>query len=277
MVKDGSSSFFQLHSEVQCPHVTLNRVIMNLGRIYAGVTEYINPQSKHQKAALVLKNYGNLPAHFRWQQKNDPERVIAKFEPASGVIQPRSELKVKMNVTVYTGGNLNELFLCDIQDMELPIGFEMLADAYGLNVSYETQDDQSAALNMTQASVTNKSRRSDQQSAANALKMLNFPHCTINKTSSQKFILKNLSGIKTSFHFDVANFAPKEQVAPKEKSELEKAKEEAEARAARRAEENGGEDGSGFNSSKSGKKKKKVGFASTSHHGFATGQGPDVF
>lgn len=86
MVKDGSSSFFQLHSEVQCPHVTLNRVIMNLGRIYAGVTEYINPQSKHQKAALVLKNYGNLPAHFRWQQKNDPERVIAKFEPASGVI-----------------------------------------------------------------------------------------------------------------------------------------------------------------------------------------------
>lgn len=67
MVKDGQSQFFQLHSEVQCPHVTLNRVIMNLGRIYAGVTEYINPQSKHQKAALVLRNYGNLPAHFRWQ------------------------------------------------------------------------------------------------------------------------------------------------------------------------------------------------------------------
>ena len=43
-----------------------------------------------------------------------------------------------MEVTVYTGGNLNELFLCDIQDMELPVGFEMLADAYGLNVSYET-------------------------------------------------------------------------------------------------------------------------------------------
>jgi hypothetical protein len=55
------------------------------------------------------------------------------------VIQPRSELKIKMGVTVYTGGNLNELFLCDIQDMELPLGFEMTADAFGLNVSYETQ------------------------------------------------------------------------------------------------------------------------------------------
>jgi hypothetical protein len=88
--------------------------------------------------SLVLTNYGNLPAHFRWDQKNDPERTVVKFEPSSGVIQPRSELKIKMTVTVYTGGNLNELFLCDVQDMELPLGFEMLADAYGLNVSYET-------------------------------------------------------------------------------------------------------------------------------------------
>lgn len=64
--------------------------------------------------------------------------MIAIFEPLSGVIQPRSEVKIKMTVTVYTGGNLNDLFLCDINDMEMPLGFEMLADAYGLNVSYET-------------------------------------------------------------------------------------------------------------------------------------------
>lgn len=30
--------------------------------------------------------------------------------------------------------------------MELPLGFEMLADAYGLNVSYETQDDNTSGL-----------------------------------------------------------------------------------------------------------------------------------
>jgi len=30
--------------------------------------------------------------------------------------------------------------------MELPLGFEMLADAYGLNVSYETQDDTISGL-----------------------------------------------------------------------------------------------------------------------------------
>ena len=86
----------------------------------------------------MLKNYGNLPAHFRWENVHDPDRVICQFEPHAGTIKPRSEQKIKMTVTVFTGGNLNELFMCDVKDMELPLGFEMLADAYGLNVSYET-------------------------------------------------------------------------------------------------------------------------------------------
>jgi hypothetical protein len=101
---------------------------------------------------------------------------------------------------------------------------------------------------------------------------LNFPNCTINKTSSQKFILKNLSGIKTSFVFDVRNYAPTHQVAPKEKSELEKAKEEAERRA-KQAEEDE------LNGTKHSKPGKKVGFAATSG-GFGStgaGAGSDVF
>ena len=44
--------------------------------------------------------------------------------------------------------------------------------------------------------------------STNALQRLNFPNCMINKASSQKFILKNHSGIKTSFLFDVMNYAP---------------------------------------------------------------------
>lgn len=121
--------------------VCLNRLIMDLGRIYAGVPEYVNMQSRHSKQIVVIKNYGNLPAHFRWQKYDDPEKCIAKFEPNSGVIQPRSDMKIKIEVTFFTGGNLNELFLCDVRDLEMPIGFEMHADAYGLNVAYETQDE----------------------------------------------------------------------------------------------------------------------------------------
>lgn len=69
-----------------------------------------------------------------------------------------------MTVTVYTGGNLNELFLCDIKDMEMPLGFEMMADAYGLNVSYETQEDQSNQVMNTSHS-TMKTKMSDRTGA----------------------------------------------------------------------------------------------------------------
>ena len=104
---------------------------------------------------------------------------------------------------------------------------------------------------------------------SNVLQMLNFPNCTINKPSSQKFILKNLSGIKTSFNFDVVNFAPLEQVAPKEKSELEKAREEAEMREKQqRAEQENPGSQSGSTKDPS-KKKKKVGFATSSQKGFS--------
>lgn len=89
MVQDGVSQFFHLKSDVESPKVSMNRVIMNLGRIYAGVTEYVNPQSRHQKASLILKNYGNLPATFRWENINEPDRVVAHFEPHAGTIQPR--------------------------------------------------------------------------------------------------------------------------------------------------------------------------------------------
>ena len=38
--------------------------------------------------------------------------------------------------------------------------------------------------------------------------MLNFPTCQINKPSIQKFVLRNLSGIKTTFDFSAKNYAP---------------------------------------------------------------------
>ena len=182
MIKDGASQYFNLVSNVEAPKVALNRLCMNLGRIYAGVPEYINPQSKHHKSTLVLNNYGNLSAHFKWKNINDPDRIVCNFEPSYGIIQPRSEIKIKMTVNVFTGGNLNELFMCDIRDMEMPLGFEMLADAYGLNVSYENQDDQPGTV-MNQSHTTFKTKTSD-RSAKLQMTQMKFPHCTINKTSS---------------------------------------------------------------------------------------------
>lgn len=46
------------------------------------------------------------------------------------------------------------------------------------------------------------------------LKALKFPSCMINKPSSQKFILKNLSGIKTTFNFRAIEYEPDNMVLP---------------------------------------------------------------
>jgi hypothetical protein len=42
MVKDSESLFFQVLAEVQKPRVVLSRNVIDLGRIYAGVTEVVD-------------------------------------------------------------------------------------------------------------------------------------------------------------------------------------------------------------------------------------------
>jgi len=48
----------------------------------------------------------------------------------------------------------------------------------------------------------------------NRLQMVSFTQCTINKPSVQKFMLKNLSGIKPKFKFSAVNYEPLSHVAP---------------------------------------------------------------
>ena len=66
---------------------------------------------------------------------------MANFEPRKGVIPPKKRVKITMELTVYMGGAIDELLMCDIQDLELPLGFEVKADAFGLNVAYMTSED----------------------------------------------------------------------------------------------------------------------------------------
>lgn len=46
------------------------------------------------KQCIILKNYGNIPAQFNWEEKIDTERIVARFEPKRGVIPPKSEIKI---------------------------------------------------------------------------------------------------------------------------------------------------------------------------------------
>ncbi len=47
-------------AEIQKPLVVLNKEFINLGRIYAGVSETISSDSGER--CVILSNFGNIPA-----------------------------------------------------------------------------------------------------------------------------------------------------------------------------------------------------------------------
>jgi hypothetical protein len=91
MLRDSDSLFFQILADIQKPRVSINRNVIDLGRIYAGVTETIDTDHKQ---VIVLKNFGNLPALYHWEEIIDQEHIIARFEPSRGIIAPKSEVYI---------------------------------------------------------------------------------------------------------------------------------------------------------------------------------------
>lgn len=120
-----------------------------------------------------------------------------------------------MEIIFYKGGIINELIFCDVQDLELPLGFEIKADAFGLNVAYLTAEDQ-----LAQSTMSNFADDKDSDSwkniygNMNKLDSFNFTNVKINKISTNKFILKNLSGINTTFNLNSIVFEPPAHIAP---------------------------------------------------------------
>ncbi len=178
MVRDSKSLFIQIYGEIQKPKVYISRNTMELGKIYAGVKELVEYDTGKNKAqAIELVNYGNLPVKFKWEEKNEKKRIIAAFEPSEGIIPPKSKARISFEMTVFYGGLIDELFLCDVEDLEMPLGFEVHADAFGLNVVYLTAEEQ---LNATQTTFGSK----PEYDGLNELKMVNFLQCRINKPIS---------------------------------------------------------------------------------------------
>ena len=93
----------------------LNRETIELGKIYAGIKESIDADAgKHKTQYLELVNYGNLPVKYKWEEVEDPKRAIARFEPTRGTIPPKGRVKFSFEITVFMGGPIDELFMCDI-------------------------------------------------------------------------------------------------------------------------------------------------------------------
>jgi len=54
------------------------------------------------------------------------------------VIPPHSEVQVHVQFMVQYGGHVDELLVCSIDDIGVPLGFVVTAESFGLNVAFET-------------------------------------------------------------------------------------------------------------------------------------------
>lgn len=115
-------------------------------------------------------------------------------------------MRIAFYTTLYYGGAVDELFICNINDLEIPLGFELKADSFGLNVSHEIAEDIASKkmnksltkLNDTMTSMNTQSMNSTISEGGNATMMmklqkniesrqltnLTFPNCKINKATS---------------------------------------------------------------------------------------------
>ncbi len=83
----------------------LNRESIDLGKIYAGVKEIVdNDVGKNKDQSLELVNYGNLPCHFKWEERFEKGVIASSFEPSEGTIPPKSKVRIAFEMTTYIGG-----------------------------------------------------------------------------------------------------------------------------------------------------------------------------
>eukprot|EP00831_Metopus_contortus_P004532 TRINITY_DN1167_c0_g3_i1.p1 TRINITY_DN1167_c0_g3~~TRINITY_DN1167_c0_g3_i1.p1 ORF type:complete len:607 (-),score=66.65 TRINITY_DN1167_c0_g3_i1:492-2312(-) len=215
----GGSGIISLESPYPC------KVNFKQGKEYC-----INGKHKY---ALKLRNHGNLDAQFHWEDRMVTDEITAIFEPARGVIKARSEQLIIVNITLYRGGHIEELFVCNVEDMDAPLGFVLYTDVFGLSVSYELYDETSLLARTERESASTllktakdlsallpPSRYDNGPTSRKQIKHVNierkeltlheldFPNCMINKIAVKKFVMKNNSGIRAPFTLRSSGYEP---------------------------------------------------------------------
>lgn len=126
---------------------------------------------------------------------------------------------------------LDEIYVCRIKQMEIPIGVNVKGKITGLDISYEYSNDtlnklsqlgrlETTSMHSAITSTNSISRRKHNLSSNKyvksrnttnldkTMKTIDFKNVKVNKYYTFKFVLKNLCGITTNFNFKSKNYSP---------------------------------------------------------------------
>ena len=133
--KYAETKLIQVHAEIQNPHIGLNRTKLEYNQLFANKVYTIKDPSDPK--SIILRNMGNIPANFEWEDCSNSEIIQTVLVPNKGVIDAKSDIHIKFKFVVKLFGKFSFFFKCRCDVLDIPIGFELKADVYGLDISYE--------------------------------------------------------------------------------------------------------------------------------------------
>jgi len=204
-VLNGYNCFISLYANVQKPLVYLSEYEFDMGQLAVGI------ESKTKTFKIV--NYGNLSAEFEWEAPEDQNQLL--INPSSGSIPPKSYLKAEFSIKPQIGGEMKDVWVCNVQGMERPIGFRAKGNVKGLEISYLLSDPLAESGSMLPPSMYNMTDRQSflssmalKPDSESKLEVLDFGNCGIGTPKSLTFVIKNSSGLSTDFEIAFEKFNP---------------------------------------------------------------------
>ena len=204
---------------------------------------------QHNNNTITIINPSNLPIHFKWDNVFEADKLSAEFEPNMGEIPPHGKAEINFKIVYFFLSNVDDMFVCHIDEMDIPLGVVVQGTVIGLDIGYEILPEsyeEIQKLNSTKLkqsknnyenakehnlaktglrqNIKNKEIRNIELEKATAeklkLKEINLKNLRVN-TPFELFIkLKNLSGIPTKYILGVKNYPPgKEKVVKIDKDQ----------------------------------------------------------
>jgi hypothetical protein len=94
----GETVMLSTKVEVQEPVICLNRYLLDYPKMYAN--KIYTVKSTTDPNCIILRNLGNIPSKFQWEEVNNEDIIQSALSPMSGVIEAKSEIQIKLKFTV---------------------------------------------------------------------------------------------------------------------------------------------------------------------------------
>lgn len=184
---------------------------------------------------IRIINPSNLPINFKWDNIFEADRLIAEFEPNKGTIPPHSTQDITFKIIYFFIDHIDNMFICHINEMDVPLGVIVQGDVIGLDIGYEFTEEsynlikavnrgipvastmlgdntnpigREVRKRKTRLSTLMSSQVEEEEEVDLKFNQINIRNLKVNSPMEIMFKIKNFSGIPTQFNLVIDNYPP---------------------------------------------------------------------